>query len=362
MKSGAVDSITFDRLRIGASNRCAVIGEVAQAHDGSLGMAHAFIDAIADAGADAVKFQTHLATAESTKREKWRVKFSRQDTTRYAYWKRMEFTKNQWRGLRQHARERHLTFLSSPFSEHAVRLLHEIGVPGWKIASGEMGNLPLLRNIAATKLPVLMSSGISTLDELDAAVRVFRDTAVEFALLQCTTQYPCPPERIGLNLLAELRTRYECPVGLSDHSGSIYVGLAAAALGASLLEVHVTFDRRMFGPDVSSSLTLDELGSLTQGVRTIHQLRTNPVDKNSLSQSMAPLRRLFGKGIVARQLLDRGTRITCQSLAFKKPLDGIPAGSLDKVLGRRLRRRLLKDDPVRWCDLEAPASGSDKGD
>src|SRR5688500_1354690 len=141
---------------------CLIIGEVAQAHDGSLGMAHAFIDAIAAAGADAVKFQTHIAAAESTLQEPWRVKFSRQDTTRHAYWKRMEFTEEQWVGLREHAHDRGLEFLSSPFSSEAVSLLARVGVAAWKIASGEVSNLALLEQIAATRLPVFLSSGMSS--------------------------------------------------------------------------------------------------------------------------------------------------------------------------------------------------------
>src|SRR5262245_49617347 len=129
---------------------CMIIGEVAQAHDGSLGMAHCFIDAIAQAGADAVKFQTHIAAAESTSTEPWRVKFSPQDATRYDYWRRMEFTEGQWQGLKHHVEDRGLKFLSSPFSLEAVDLLTRVGVAAWKIASGEAGNIPLFERIAGT--------------------------------------------------------------------------------------------------------------------------------------------------------------------------------------------------------------------
>src|SRR4051794_24330868 len=126
------------------SSRCLIIGEVAQAHDGSLGMAHAFIDAVANAGADAVKFQTHIAAAESTPAEPWRARFSYQDQTRYDYWRRMEFTEKQWVGLKRHADERQLLFLSSPFSIEAVELLWRVGLAGWKVASGEISNSPML--------------------------------------------------------------------------------------------------------------------------------------------------------------------------------------------------------------------------
>src|SRR5215210_2510656 len=144
-----------------------VIGEVAQAHDGSLGLAHAFIDAIADAGADAVKFQTHIAAAESTEREQWRVKFSQQDTTRYDYWKRMEFSEYEWLGLRQHADNRGLLFLSSPFSIEAIALLERVGVAAWKIASGEASNAAMLGRMLQNRLPMILSTGMSTLSEID---------------------------------------------------------------------------------------------------------------------------------------------------------------------------------------------------
>src|SRR5262245_27170149 len=149
---------------------CLIIAEVAQAHDGSLGMAHAYIDAIANTGADAVKFQTHIAAAESTPREAWRVKFRQQDATRYDYWKRMEFTEPQCCGLKKHAEEKGLQFLSSPFSIEAVELLIRVGVGAWKVASGEVTNAPMLERIVATRLPIILSTGMSSLSEIDTAV------------------------------------------------------------------------------------------------------------------------------------------------------------------------------------------------
>src|ERR1700722_1326674 len=148
-------------------NYCVIIGEVAQAHDGSLGAAHAYIDAIAKTGANAVKFQTHIAAAESTPGEPWRVRFSYQDSSRYAYWKRMEFTEEQWLGLKRHADEKGLEFLSSPFSIEAAKMLQRVGVRAWKIASGEVSNRPLFDFIIDTRLPVMVSTGMSTIEETD---------------------------------------------------------------------------------------------------------------------------------------------------------------------------------------------------
>src|SRR5262249_62163091 len=165
--------------------RCLIIGEVAQTHDGSLGAAHAYIDAVAHAGADAVKFQTHIASAESTPGEPWRVKFSRQDASRYDYWKRMEFTEEHWLGLSEHANEQGLFFLSSAFSAEAVELLERVGVPAWKVGSGEVSNLPLLAKMAQTGKPVILSSGLSDWDELDSAGNCVRENRAPCARRQC---------------------------------------------------------------------------------------------------------------------------------------------------------------------------------
>src|SRR5271167_4937148 len=150
--------------------RCLVIGEVAQAHDGSLGTAHAYIDAIARSGAKAVKFQTHIAAAESTPQEPWRVRFSYQDATRYEYWKRMEFTEAQWAGLKRHAEEKGIEFLSSPFSLEAAQMLQRIGMKTWKVASGEVANSQLFDYMVETRFPIMVSTGMSSTYEIDAAV------------------------------------------------------------------------------------------------------------------------------------------------------------------------------------------------
>ena len=331
---------------------CLVIGEVAQAHDGSLGTAHAFIDAIAAAGADAVKFQTHIAAAESTPGEPWRVRFSPQDETRYEYWKRMEFTEAQWAGLARHAEERGLLFLSSPFSVEAVRLLERIGMKAWKVASGEVSNPGLFDAILETGKPVLISTGMSPLSEIDEAVRRVRERDVPLAVLQCTTAYPCPPEKIGLNLLAAFRERWGCAVGLSDHSGTIYPGLAAVSLGAEVLEVHVTLSREAFGPDVPASLTTGELRQLVEGVRFLERALASPVDKDGMAVEMEPLRRMFTKSVVARIDLEAGTVLAQEHLAVKKPGGGLPAARLPELIGRRLARAVGVDEPLRVEDLE----------
>lgn len=330
---------------------CLVVAEVAQNHDGSLGAAHAYIDAVAAAGAHAVKFQTHIAAAESTPQEPWRVRFSRQDETRYDYWKRMEFSEAQWAGLAAHAQERGLEFLSSPFSPEAVELLERVGAPAWKVGAGEVTNLPMLELMAATGKPVILSSGMSPWSDLDAATELLRRRGTSFAVLQCTTAYPCPPERLGLNVMQEIRERYGCPTGLSDHSGTIYAGLAAAALGARLIEVHVTFSRECFGPDVPASITTSELASLAEGVRFIEQALAHPVDKGAMAEELSEMRQVFGKSVVARRDLPAGHRLEAGDLACRKPGTGIPAARLAEVSGRRLIRPVSANTLLREDDL-----------
>jgi N-acetylneuraminate synthase len=339
------------------SGRMFVIGEVGLTHDGSLGLAHAFIDAIADAGADAVKFQTHIAAAESTPAEPFRVKFSRQDATRYEYWKRMEFTEEQWRGLAAHAQGRNLVFISSPFSIEAVELLARIGMTTWKIGSGEVTNDPMLDRIADFGQPVILSSGMSPLSELDRVVGRLEGRGVTLAVLQCTTAYPCPPERIGLNMIDFFRHRYRCLAGLSDHSGTIFPGLAAATMGADVLELHVTLSREMFGPDVVASVTTSELRQLVEGVRFIETMKANPVDKDREAEGLEPLRRIFTKSMVARTALEPGTVLAADHVAFKKPGTGIPAADSARYLGRRLTRRVEVDQPLSEDDFEASRGG-----
>ena len=342
---------TIGARKVGPEQPCLIVGEIAQSHEGSLGQAHAFIEAVARAGADAVKFQTHIAAAESTPAEPWRVQFSPQDESRYDYWRRMQFSQPQWGELKRHAESLELIFLSSPFSIEAVDLLERLGIGAWKIPSGEITNLPLLDRVAATGLPVLLSTGMSGWAEIDAAVGRLAAAGSPMVVMQCTSLYPCPPEKVGLNVLSQLRQRYGCPVGLSDHSGTITPGLVAVAQGISVLEVHVTPSREYFGPDVPSSVTTAELRQLVDGIRQVETMQRHPVDKDALARQLSPLREIFMKSIVARTELAAGTLLDLRHLAAKKPGTGIPATQMPSLVGRRLRRSLRTDELVRQEDL-----------
>ncbi len=331
---------------------CTIIAEVGQAHEGSLGMAHAYIDAAAEAGADAIKFQTHIADAESTLAEPWRKRFSLQDETRLDYWRRMEFTPSQWAGLKTHSSERGLLFLSSPFSMQALEMLQQIGVAGWKIPSGEINNPELLKAMAESGLPVMISTGMSPWEEIDKAVEWVGNSEVPLAVMQCTSMYPCPPEQVGLNVIHELRARYSCAVGLSDHSAAIYAGLAAATLGIEVLEVHFTPSRELFGPDIPASVTTSELKQLVTGVRAIETMRANPVDKSNPTDAVKPLRGIFMKSVVACADIPAGTLLTAEHLTTKKPGNGIPAEKLETLIGRRTLGDIAKDSLLSLNDLE----------
>lgn len=328
-----------------------LVAEVGQAHDGSLGMAHSFIDALSGSGVDAIKFQTHLADAESSGREPFRVNFSYEDSTRYDYWKRMQFTPAQWRGVKAHCDDKGLEFMSSPFSLAAVDLLEQIGTKRYKIGSGEVSNHLLLERVAQTGKPAILSSGMSSYEELDDAMQFLKQRSVSVSVLQCTTQYPTTAETVGLNVIRELRERYAVPVGLSDHSGTIYPSLAATALGAEILEFHVCFDRRCFGPDSTSSLTIDEVDRLIEGVRFIETAMANPVEKSDAS-SFAELKSIFGKSISLNKDLPRGHVLRFADLESKKPAgQGICASDFQSIVGRQLTRKMCRWDYLNLDDV-----------
>lgn len=328
-----------------------IIAEIAQAHDGSLGTAHAYLDALKDTGIDAVKFQTHIAHAESSIHEPFRVKFSRQDSTRFEYWKRMEFTLSQWKELKNHAEENGMEFISSPFSNHAVEWLEEIGVKRYKIGSGEVSNWLMLEKIAKTGKPIILSSGMSSWDEMDATISFLRKFGNPLSILQCTTAYPTNPEQWGLNVIQELKSRYSLPVGFSDHSGGIIACLAAATLGAEIFEFHVVFDKRQFGPDTKASITIDQSRELVQGIRQIKTALNHPINKAEI-ESFAELKQIFEKSLAINKNLKRGTIIEIDFLETKKPKGfGIPAKEFEKVIGKKLNKDLNQWDFLNWSDL-----------
>ena len=251
-----------------------IVAEIACSHDSSLGYAYGMVEAVSAAGADAVKFQCHTGDPCCKFRP---GTFFPQDRTRQDFWIRTAFDRGEWCKLIRHTHECGVEFGVSVFSTQAVRMLEGI-VDFWKVGSAQTSDRKILDAIRGTA-PIVVSTGMSDLCEIEAAYRQLEGTDV--TILQCTTKYPTAPADIGLNVIHDLSTRYGCKVGLSDHSGTLWPGIVAASQGADMLEVHVTWDKRQWGPDVSSSLTVDELGKLVDGVRFVERMAD--VDKNAAS-------------------------------------------------------------------------------
>jgi N-acetylneuraminate synthase len=318
-----------------------VIAEVGSVHDGSLGNALCLIDAAADCGVDAVKFQTHIPEAETLPDAPMPSFFKGEP--RFEYFKRTGFTLDQWRRIKQRCSDRGVLFLSSPFSEEAVDLLEGLGLTHYKIPSGEITNLPMLNKIARLKMPVLLSSGMSSWTELDMAVQTIRKYHNDLTVLQCTSEYPCSYERVGLNMLLEMRQRYGVPVGLSDHTLTPYAAFAAVTLGASVIEKHFTFSRSMYGSDARHSLEPAELADLVTGIRAIEKMMASPVDKDAMVASLHAMKETFEKSVVALVDIPAGTVITDDLVGVKKPGTGIPASRLHEIVGLRVRRNIRRD-------------------
>jgi N,N'-diacetyllegionaminate synthase len=325
-----------------------LIAEIGSVHDGSFGNAGKLIEAAAACGADAVKFQTHIAEAETLADAPMPPYFKGEP--RMPYFRRTGFSLSQWKELGARAVENKVIFLSSPFSLEAVDLLEEVGMKMYKIPSGENTNLPMLRHIAKTKKPVMLSSGMSSWGELDRAVEALQGGG-PLTVMQCSTAYPCPPERVGLNVLQEMKARYGCAIGYSDHTLGYAAPIAAAALGATVIEKHFTFSRLMYGSDAKHSMEPAEFKILSQSLREVWAMLANPVDKSDVSRYQE-MKDIFEKSVVTAAELAAGTVLRWEDLAFKKPGTGISAAKAETVVGRKLRRDLAKDYMLKPEDLE----------
>jgi N-acetylneuraminate synthase len=329
-----------------------IVAEIGNTHEGSVGLAKCLVRGAAECGADAVKFQTHLFEAESLPNAPAPSYFK--DEPRKSYFERTAFNLEQYRELKRFAEEEcRVEFLSSPFSLEAVDLLEAVGVRAYKIPSGEVTNIPLLEKVARTGKRVLLSSGMSTWEELDAAVASLKANGTkDLTLLQCTSRYPCPPEESGLNLMAAMKERYGVPVGYSDHTLGLGVPAAAAALGAAVIEKHFTLSKKMYGSDAKNSLEPDEMRLMVAAIREAEAAATNHVDKDNMAATMADMKKTFEKSIVAAHELPAGTVLSPADMAFKKPGDGITAGRYRSLVGKKTKKKLSKDHPFGTDDFE----------
>ena len=317
-----------------------IIAEIGSVHDGSFGNAKKLIECAAMNGANAVKFQTHISEAETTKYASSPSYFNSE--SRFEYFLRTGFSKDQWLDLRKTCLLNNVEFLSSPFSLEAVDLLEEIGLNIYKIPSGEVTNIPLLEKISNLGKPVFLSSGMSNWEELDRAVSVFKKKC-KLTIMQCSSIYPCPPEKVGLNILSEIRERYQCDIGFSDHTEGIAAPIAAAALGASVIEKHFTFSKQMYGSDAKHSMEPNEFKEMTKAINETWRMIQFKVDKNNL-KDVLEMKDIFEKSIVAKHKLTSGTILKASDLAFKKPGTGISASKMLEVIGMKLKKDMEVDE------------------
>lgn len=331
-----MQNFSIEKYQIGDGNPSFLIAEIAQAHDGSIGYAHSFIDLAKDVGANAVKFQTHIADSESSFADKFRVNFSYEDKSRYEYWKRMEFTKKQWLELAKHASDIGLVFLSSPFSFEAVRILEETGISAWKIASGEIFNEILLDFLIDTQKPLLLSTGMSKDQEVDQLCKKLISKNVLFGLFQCISKYPTPLDEIFINKIDDFKNTYGVPSGLSDHSGTIFPALVCMARGGNILELHLKMHKSQFGPDTIVSLSPDEFKLISEARNVFHQILNSNKDKNNIISELEELKILFSRSICLVKNMRAGTTITKDMLTLKKPGTGLPVEMVENIVGKKL--------------------------
>lgn len=320
-----------------------IIAEVGNLHNGSFALAKRFIRKAAECGADAVKFQTHIFDAESLPDAPNPPYFKKE--SRKAYFERTAFTAGEWRALRRFAEKKcTIEFMSSVFSIEAARLMQKIGIKRYKIPSGEATNLPLLEVLAKTRKPVLLSSGMSSWKELDNAVSTLkRNGCKDLTILQSASIYPCPPEKVGLNILREARERFHLPVGLSDHTLGFCASVAAVVLGAKVIEKHFTLSKDLYGSDAKHSLDPAQFKQFVREIRGVERMLSSRINKDEIARELAEMKIIFEKSIVARRRIKENTMITLNLLAFKKPGDGIRADRYKSILGKKAKADISRN-------------------
>lgn len=316
-----------------------IIAEIGSVHDGSFGNALKLIEAAAASGASIVKFQTHIADAETLSDAPSPGYFK--DESRIDYFNRTAFNLTQWKAIKAKAIECGVGFLSSPFSLEAVDLLEEIGVDIYKIPSGEVTNLPLLEYVVKTGKPIIVSSGMSDWAELDAAVEILKESN-DLTVMQCTSEYPCPLKKAGLNIISEIRDRYNVKVGFSDHTESNTACIASVVLGVSVVEKHFTFSKLMYGSDAKNAAEPKQFSELSFAINELDIMNSNPVDKDNIKE-YKNMKDIFEKSIVAKHNLTAGHTICFEDLAFKKPGTGISASKYKDIIGKVILTNLDKN-------------------
>ncbi|RJP24841.1 MAG: N-acetylneuraminate synthase [Deltaproteobacteria bacterium] len=329
---------------------CFVIAEAGVNHNGSRDLAMKLIDAAAAAGADAVKFQTFMAdrlVAKDAPKAGYQARATGSDETQYEMLKRLELTEDDHRALIAHCGKRDVLFLSTPFDEGSCDFLESLGIPAFKIPSGELTNLPFLAHVAGKGRPVVLSTGMATLREVDEAVAVFAGSGNDrLALLQCVSEYPADPKEANLRAMASMRAAFGFPVGFSDHTPGIAVAVAAAALGACVLEKHFTLDRAMPGPDHRASIEPKELAEMVRGIRIAESALGDGEKRPAAGEgAVASMAR---KSLVAACDIPAGTLLGPEHIAAMRPGTGISPALRERLLGRRVRVAVPSGTPLDW--------------
>ena len=344
------------------NERCFVIAEAGVNHNGSLDLALKLVDVAADAGADAVKFQTFAAEAlvgEGVGKAAYQQHNSTGNDQR-AMLKALELGHAEHERLQVQCAARGIEFMSTPFDDAALDFLVGLGVRRLKVASGELTNRPFLERIATTGLPMIVSTGMGTLDEVAAAVGWMGAARGKpssqsgqgpwLTLLHCTSNYPADCADVNLLAMVTMRERFQLPVGYSDHTAGVVIAPAAAALGAIVIEKHFTLDRGLPGPDHAASLEVDELRAMIRAIRDVEAARGDGV--KAPRDSELPVRSLVRRSVAVRRALPAGQVLRRDDLTTMRPESGIAPANIDTLPGRRLKHALAAGSVVRDSDLE----------
>jgi N-acetylneuraminate synthase len=330
-----------------------VIAEAGVNHNGDAALARRLVDAAVEAGADAVKFQTFrteaLVSCNAPKAAYQRETAGGGEGQREML-RRLELGREQHAEIQQHCTKRGILFFSTPFDEESADLLEALHVMLFKLPSGEITNLPLLRHVAAKGRPIILSTGMSTLEEVAQAVAAIDGAGNGgLALLHCVSAYPAPTAEMNLRAMDTLRERFGVPVGLSDHTLGIEVAVAAVARGASIVEKHLTLDKTLPGPDHRASLDRAEFTALVRAIRSVESALGDG-EKRPMPSEM-DTRRVARRSLVAARAIRAGERLTGDMVAVKRPGTGIAPADLERALGRAVRRDLAADQVIGWEDL-----------
>lgn len=354
MKMGNDAVMRIAGHKLGPGQACMIIAEAGVNHNGDTTTALRMVDAARNCGVNAIKFQTFrssaLLSANAPKSAYQKCTTSAKES-QLAMLRRLELSEAAHRSVIKRAKQHRIMFLSSPFDRESADMLRRLGAPAFKVASGQITNLPFLTHLAGMGLPVMLSTGMSTLSEVERAVRIFQKTGNRrLILLHCVTSYPAPAAHVNLRAIHTLRKAFGLPVGYSDHSMGIEVALAAVALGACVLEKHFTLSRRMKGPDHASSAEPHELAELVRAVRNVEAAMGNGI-KRPMPSELENL--VTGRGsLVAREFIPAGARITDAMICVKRPATGIEPCMIKGVLGRRASRDVPADTVLRWSHFK----------